>query len=175
MELHRIRSMLQLRFNQKPHSTSTQRQIQRHWRIRAIREAVMNVKGFGFLGFGINQQGIRPHLCTGFQATVNRKAYQQRAYARALVRQAACQTPHAKAWHGVARQLFLLSIREKGGVNLSGAECIETQNLAGLGIIHHHKDRAEALGALLRRILAEIVIQRRFTTTEAEAVMDVGV
>jgi len=153
---------------------SPQRKVQGHRRISAGSESVVLVERLRLFALRIDQKGISSDMHFGLEASVNRQTYQHCADTVSLVVNVPRKAPHAKARDWIAWQLASLGFTELFDANLRRTQRVEPQYFAGLGTIHQHKNRADALCALLRRVLAQKRIKRWFATLKVGAVMPLG-
>lgn len=135
----------------------------------------MLVKGLCFFVFCVNKKRIGSYMGPGLQTSVYGKTYQQRSQMVSTGFNVARKAPHSKARNRVAGQLFSFDLTELFDTDLCGAQCVKAQNFAWSGVVNQYKNRANALCALLLRILVQEVIQRGLTALEAGSVMQLGV
>ena len=124
---------------------------------------------------GVHQQRVGTHQSAGLQASINCTANKNLTQSFAVMVSMARQAAHAKTGDGVARQFFLLRVTEVLGANLGRTQCIKAHDLTGLRGVHQYKNRIDSFGILLRRVFLQEIIQGKFTTLKAGAVMLLGV
>ena len=111
----------------------------------------------------------------GLQTPIHGKTYQQLPQMVSTGFNLASQAPHSKARNRVAGQLFSFGITELVDADLCGAQRVEAQNFAWSGVVNQHKNRANALCALLHRIFVQEVIKRWLPALKTGPIMQLGV
>src|SRR5450755_2033683 len=100
---------------------SSQRQVQRHWRILRL-ESEMHIEGLGHIVLRIHNQGVCCDLLSSLQAAIDGAAQQKLAQTLASLIRSTRKPAHAKAGHWVSRQLLTLGFGKTLPVDLCRAE-----------------------------------------------------
>ena len=131
------------------------------------------VKRLGLVVFCIDEKGVRTHMRSGLQTSINSQAQEDRAETASGTFHAPRKAAHAKTGHRITRQF--LSFGELLCADVRRAQGVETQNFAGLNVIDQHKYRANAFGALLHSVSAQILVKYRLSALEADPAMPPGI
>ena len=119
----------------------------------------------------IDNQRERSDLLARLKASRDRAANQQFPDSLSLMRNTTGESPHAKTWHWIARQLLFVGLVECIYFDLRGAQAVVAKNVVRLLRVDQYANDSHALLALLDCKALKIFVQCWYSADKALAIM----
>lgn len=152
-------------------SKSTERQVKGGWCVQTSDESVSLVKRFRLFIFCIHQQRVGNHKTSSAQTSVNCTTDQNLAQSATTAFNFACQASQPETGNRVTRQFFPFRVADLMNVYLCRTERVKAQDFVWHGVVHHDKNRAEALCVLLCRKFVQVIIKRWHPAMKGRSIM----